>query len=205
MTQALHSLETEPIESRDASWLVSKRMSLVWVVPVLAITAMVRLINLGGSPQRVDDEGTYVAQAYAVSRLGDLSHYTYWYDHPPLGWIQIAGWEKLTLGFRRYDVAVLAGREFIVVAGVVAAAMLFILARRLRLSRPAAGAAVPKDGFPRQRCYPVVAGRIRPGAGSVEAACRLRRGCNLLLDRGPQQGNQPAIPTVSRLADVEDG
>jgi hypothetical protein len=59
--------------------------------------AGVRLINLGGSPQRVDDEGTYVAQAYAVSRLGDLSHYTYWYDHPPLGWIQIAVWGKAHL------------------------------------------------------------------------------------------------------------
>ena len=173
MSQALRSLETEPMESADAStssnwesrgsarpgqprpplvhhptahkvkaWLVTKRISLAWAVPLLAITAIVRLINLGGSPQRVDDEGTYVAQAYAVSRLGDLSHYTYWYDHPPLGWIQIAVWEKLTLGFSRYDVAVLAGREFIVVAAVAAAAMLFILARRLRLSRPTAGAAV---------------------------------------------------------------
>ena len=53
-----------------------------------------------------------------------------------------SGVEKPPLGFSRYNVAVLAGREFIVVAGVVAAAMLFILARRLRLSRPAAGAAV---------------------------------------------------------------
>jgi 4-amino-4-deoxy-L-arabinose transferase-like glycosyltransferase len=162
---ALRSLETEPMESADGStsarpghprpplvhhstghkvmaWLVTKRISLAWAVPLLAITAIVRLINLGGSPQRVDDEGTYVAQAYAVNRLGELSHYTYWYDHPPFGWIQIAVWERLTLGFSRYDVAVLAGREFMVVAGVVAAAMLFILARRLRLSRPAAGAAV---------------------------------------------------------------
>jgi 4-amino-4-deoxy-L-arabinose transferase-like glycosyltransferase len=157
MIQALRSLETEPsarpgqplaplvhhpTAHKVRAWLLTKRMSLAWAIPLLAITAIVRLINLGGSPQRVDDEGTYVAQAYAVSRLGDLSHYTYWYDHPPLGWIQIAVWERLTFGFRRYDVAILAGREFIVVAGVVAAAMLFILARRLRLSRPAAGAAV---------------------------------------------------------------
>jgi 4-amino-4-deoxy-L-arabinose transferase-like glycosyltransferase len=135
-------LVDHPTTHKVRGWLVAKRISLAWAVPLLAITAIVRLINLGGSPQRVDDEGTYVAQAYAVSRLGELSHYTYWYDHPPLGWIQIAVWEKVTLGFSRYNVAVLAGREFIVVAGVVAAAMLFILARRLRLSRPAAGAAV---------------------------------------------------------------
>ncbi|WP_158277089.1 hypothetical protein [Serinibacter arcticus] len=33
-------------------------------------------------PQFIDDEGTYTAQAYAVERLGELTHYTYWYDHP---------------------------------------------------------------------------------------------------------------------------
>jgi hypothetical protein len=38
-----------------------------------------------------DDEGTYVAQAWAVRTQGSLSHYTYWYDHPPFGWLQLAG------------------------------------------------------------------------------------------------------------------
>jgi hypothetical protein len=141
MTQTRRFLE-HPTAQQVRAWLVTKRISLAWAVPLLAMTAIVRLINLGGSPQRVDDEGTYVAQAYAVSRLGELSHYTYWYDHPPLGWIQIAIWGNLTLAFSRHDVVVLAGREFMIVASVVAAAMLFILTRRLRLSRPTAGAAV---------------------------------------------------------------
>lgn len=43
-----------------------------------------------------DDEGTYVAQAWAVLTGLGAHHgpapYTYWYDHPPLGWIQIAIW-----------------------------------------------------------------------------------------------------------------
>ena len=50
--------------------------------------------------------------------LGELSHYTYWYDHPPLGWIQIAGWTKLTDGFARYSSAVIAGRDFMVVCAL---------------------------------------------------------------------------------------
>ena len=44
--------------------------------PILAIllllAAIPRLINLTGSPTRLDDEGTYVAQAYAVSEWVSL-------------------------------------------------------------------------------------------------------------------------------------
>ncbi len=46
---------------------------------------MVNALNLGGSPQRIDDEGTYTAQAWSIGNLGELTHYTYWYDHPPSG------------------------------------------------------------------------------------------------------------------------
>lgn len=93
-------------------------------------------------PQRIDDEGTYTAQAYAVERFGELTHYTYWYDHPPLGWIQIAGYTWVTDAFDRYDIAVLAAREAMVVYHVVAAGLLWFLARRLGLRRPAAAAAL---------------------------------------------------------------
>ena len=43
------------------------------------------------TPAATDDEGTYLAQAWAVQHGQGLAHYTYWYDHPPLGWIQLAG------------------------------------------------------------------------------------------------------------------
>lgn len=123
------------------SW-ARRRHSLLYVVPLLALTAAVSRVGMFGSPQRIDDEGTYTAQAYAVERFGELAHYTYWYDHPPLGWIQIAGWTWLTGAFDRYDVAVMAGREAMVVAHVVAAGLLWLLARRLDLSRFAAAVAV---------------------------------------------------------------
>jgi Dolichyl-phosphate-mannose-protein mannosyltransferase len=131
-----------PRAQRVRIWLEARWASLALALPLLAIAAIVRAINLGGSPQRVDDEGTYTAQAYTVSRLGELTHYTYWYDHPPLGWIQMAAWDRLTGAFDRYDVEVLAQREFMVVASVVSAALLFVLARRLHMSRWAAATAV---------------------------------------------------------------
>ena len=31
-----------------------------------------------------------MAEAWAVYMRGDLAHYTYWYDHPPGGWLQLA-------------------------------------------------------------------------------------------------------------------
>ncbi|MEW5808015.1 MAG: glycosyltransferase family 39 protein [Actinomycetota bacterium] len=108
---------------------------------LMALTALLRLINIAGSPIRLDDEGTYVAQAFAVSQWGELAHYTYWYDHPPGGWLQIAAWMTLTgPGFGPN--AVTAGRYLMVVAAVISAGLVWLLARRVGLPRWAAAAAV---------------------------------------------------------------
>src|SRR5262245_26143582 len=61
---------------------------LLAAIVILAIAA--RAWNLFGYPAFSDDEGTYVAQAWAVQNGLGMAHYTYVYDHPPLGWIQIA-------------------------------------------------------------------------------------------------------------------
>lgn len=127
---------------RARQWLRQRRGELLYLVPLVTIAALASRIGFAGSPQRIDDEGTYVAQAWAVENLGQLGHYTYWYDHPPLGWIQIASWTWATDAFARYGEAVLAGREAMVVAHVISVALLWMLARRLRLGRPAAAAAL---------------------------------------------------------------
>jgi 4-amino-4-deoxy-L-arabinose transferase-like glycosyltransferase len=116
-------------------------VTLYWIVPTFLVSAAVQLINMGGSPQRIDDEGTYTGQAWAIGAFGELTHYTYWYDHPPVGWIQIAAYTGLTGAFERYDVAVLAAREAMVFFTLVAVVLVWALARRLSLSRPAATAA----------------------------------------------------------------
>lgn len=114
---------------------------LAWLLPVLAIGMVVNAINLGGSPQRIDDEGTYTAQAWSIGHLGQLTHYTYWYDHPPLGWIQIAGYAGLTGAWDRHDVAVVAAREAMLVATAIAAVLLWLLVRRLGFARVTASVA----------------------------------------------------------------
>src|SRR4051794_17723738 len=114
-------------------------------IPILGIllilTATLRLINLTGSPARLDDEGTYVAQAYAVAHWGEIAHYTYWYDHPPAGWLQLALWTAIS-GPDFGGNAVAAGRYLMVAVAVLTAGLLWLLARRVDVSRWASAAAV---------------------------------------------------------------
>jgi hypothetical protein len=73
---------------------------------------------------------------------GQLAHYTYWYDHPPVGWIQLVPWLWLGDGLDRAPSAVGAGREMMVGVLVVSAALLYLWARRLGFHRGFAVAAV---------------------------------------------------------------
>jgi Dolichyl-phosphate-mannose-protein mannosyltransferase len=108
---------------------------------LLIVTAAVRLINLTRSPARLDDEGTYMAQAYAMVKWGELAHYTYWYDHPPAGWLQLALWTAIS-GPDLGGNVIAAGRYLMVVVAVITAALLWALARRIEMSRWASAAAV---------------------------------------------------------------
>ncbi|BDZ49927.1 hypothetical protein GCM10025867_21680 [Frondihabitans sucicola] len=130
-----------PAGQERSSWLRRHGTTLMFLVPVLAIVGVVQRINMTGSPQRIDDEGTYTAQAWSIGNLGELTHYTYWYDHPPLGWIQIAGYTGLTGAFGRYAQAVMAGREAMIFFALVSVLLVWLLARRMDLSRPAAAVA----------------------------------------------------------------
>jgi hypothetical protein len=128
--------------ARLRAWFAPRRRSSLWLAPLLLLAAVVHRVNYAVAPQRIDDEGTYTAQAYAVERFGELAHYTYWYDHPPLGWLQMAAWTAATNAFDRAELAVTAGREAMLVAHVVSVALLWVLARRYDLGRPTAAAAV---------------------------------------------------------------
>ncbi|AGB21263.1 PMT family glycosyltransferase, 4-amino-4-deoxy-L-arabinose transferase [Mycobacterium sp. JS623] len=108
---------------------------------LLTLTATLRLINLTRSPIRMDDEGTYMAQAYAVTEWGQLAHYTYWYDHPPAGWLQLALWTAIS-GPDFGGNAVAAGRYLMVGVAVITAGLLWTLARRIEMSRWASAVAV---------------------------------------------------------------
>ncbi|MFE9424763.1 ArnT family glycosyltransferase [Kitasatospora sp. NPDC006697] len=99
--------------------------------------------NITGFPGVSDDEGTYLAQAWAVQTQHGMAHYTYWYDHPPLGWIQLAVLSWLP-GHLAPDGGLFTAQMRVVMLPVTAASclLLFTLARRLGLARLSATAAV---------------------------------------------------------------
>jgi 4-amino-4-deoxy-L-arabinose transferase-like glycosyltransferase len=107
------------------------------------VTALagVHALGMSSAPAWFDDEGTYVAQAWAVQTWHELAHYTYWYDHPPLGWLVIAAWTWPTHAFER-TWSVEAGRELMLIVHVVSCVLLYVLARRLGLRRPTAAVGV---------------------------------------------------------------
>jgi dolichyl-phosphate-mannose-protein mannosyltransferase len=122
--------------------LWAHRTSITLLLALLAVVAVVHATGMARAPQRVDDEGTYVAQAWAVQHWRTLGHYTYWYDHPPLGWLLLAAWTTATGAFTRAATAIAAGREFMLGLQLVSVALLYGVARRLGLRRAAAAGAV---------------------------------------------------------------
>lgn len=130
------------LRSRARAWASSHRVSLLLLGGLLVVVGVVHAWGMAWSPGPSDDEGTYMAQAWAVQRTGQLAHYTYWYDHPPLGWLTIAAWTWLTGAFDRSVGAVAAGRELMLLVQLASCALLYLLGRRIALSRVAAAAAV---------------------------------------------------------------
>ena len=123
------------VRARLARWLRTYWIDLVVVAVLTGLGAAAHIAGMDNSPARFDDEGSYTAYAWAVQNWHKLGHYTYWYAHPPLGWIQIAGWTWLTDGFDRAPYAVAAAREFMLVCKLVSIVLLYLLAKRAGMSR----------------------------------------------------------------------
>ncbi len=105
---------------------------------ILLVSALAHGINMAGFPFYESDEGTYMSQAWAVVRLGQLAPYTYWYDHAPVGWFQLAAWSTLTGGFTTFDTPINTGRVFMLLLQVLSTWMLYQITRRISNSAVAA-------------------------------------------------------------------
>jgi hypothetical protein len=130
----------QPLVDRRLRWrlwrrLLDNRLDLAIVAGLMVLGGVVHYRGMYASPARFDDEGTYTAYGWAVQNWHVLSHYTYWYAHPPLGWMQIALWTWITHGFERAPYAVGAAREFMFVCKLASIALLYGLATRLGFGR----------------------------------------------------------------------
>jgi cellulose synthase/poly-beta-1,6-N-acetylglucosamine synthase-like glycosyltransferase len=100
-----------------------------WVV----FGAVLAAVNLAQFPAFFDDEGTYYSQAWAIQALGQLSPYTYWYDHPPLGWIQLSAFTWFTDPMFTGSAALLSARVVMIGYGLATAVLVFVLGTRIGL------------------------------------------------------------------------
>jgi hypothetical protein len=114
---------------------------------LIGASGVLHALNMASAPQWRTEEGTAVGRAWTLEHLGSLAPPTYWYDHPPLGWLQLTGWTWLTSAFERGPTAIAAGREAMLVAHVLSACLLWVLARRLGLARWAAALALVVFGL----------------------------------------------------------
>ncbi len=113
-----------------------------WAEAIMVVLALMGVLtahayNMFNFPRFELDEGTYMANAWAITQ-GMLSPYSYGYGHPPLGWIQIAAWLQLTGGPFTFGNAIDSGRVFMLFYAVGSALLVYLIGRRLTGSRSAA-------------------------------------------------------------------
>ena len=132
---------------RDRLAWVRQHSGVTVLLPVLALVTAVHATGITRWPGFSDDEGTYVAQAWAVLNGQGLTHYTYWYDHPPLGWLQLAGLRGLAGPLLEDLSAVAAGRVLMLAPLVASCTLLWLWARRIGVRVPAAAMAVALFGL----------------------------------------------------------
>ena len=119
-----------------------------YIVGVLvAIVVFVQGINIANFPTVSDDEGTYLAQAWAIQHGHGLAHYSYWYDHPPFGWIQIAALSWIPALLFNGSMVVMHARVIMLPVSAIGAALVYVLCLRLRMARWAAVVAVVAFGL----------------------------------------------------------
>jgi endo-1,4-beta-D-glucanase Y len=125
---------------RARAWLNGLGLELPLVLLLGAVALIAHAINMFQYPalDRFDDEGIYIAQAWAVLRQFRLSPYTYWYDHAPVGWMVIAAWMGLTGGPLTFGSAIDSGRILVLLLHVLSVPLLYRVARKLGIGIPAA-------------------------------------------------------------------
>ncbi|OKK06192.1 glycosyltransferase [Streptomyces sp. CB03234] len=125
----------------------SSRPDLILCGVLLVAILLVQGWNIQQYPTLSDDEGTYLAQAWAVQNGRGLAHYTYWYDHPPLGWMQLAALTWIPSLIAPETMTVASMRLAMLLVSAASAVLLYVLARRLWLPRWAAGLAMALFGL----------------------------------------------------------
>ncbi|WP_285609347.1 ArnT family glycosyltransferase [Actinokineospora globicatena] len=107
-------------------------LDILTITAVGAVAALGAVLRLGAidSPAQ-PGEGRNVAQVFAVDSLGKLLDA----NASPLAWLQAGGYTSLTDSFVRHSTALGAAREPMVITAAITAILMWVLSRRMGLSR----------------------------------------------------------------------
>jgi hypothetical protein len=114
---------------------ITTRPDLAITLLVVAAVLLVQGLNINNYPTVTDDEGTYLAQAWAIQHGRGLAHYSYLYDHPPLGWVQVAALSWIPALLWHGSLAVMHARVIMLPVSAAGTALVYVVARRLELPR----------------------------------------------------------------------
>jgi endo-1,4-beta-D-glucanase Y len=110
---------------------MGRRKQLLIIIGVLLFSGIAHGINMFNFPYFENDEGIYISQGWSVFNLSQLSPYTYWYDHAPLGWIVIGLWQRLTGGVFAFGESVASGRALMLLIHVLTAGGLLFIGKKI--------------------------------------------------------------------------
>jgi 4-amino-4-deoxy-L-arabinose transferase-like glycosyltransferase len=127
LATGLKTVEAVSIKAYIPAWL-----RMVIIVLGLAAILVAHAINMFSNPRYESDEGVYMMSAWAITH-GRIEAYPYGYGHPPLAWIVIAVWTKLTGGFFTFGNAINSGRVLVLLMTVGSAWFVYRIAYHLRL------------------------------------------------------------------------
>ena len=100
---------------------------------MIIIVSLLHGWNMLHYPYYESDEGTYISQAWSLMTTGELAPYTYWYDHPPAGWIFMASWVQVIHGgdFFAFGTSVDTLRVLMLVVHLVSTGLIFYIVHRV--------------------------------------------------------------------------
>jgi len=108
------------------------------VLTALAVSGFTHAYGMWSYPEFDLDEGAILSQAWAIVHLGKLDPYTYWYDHPPLGWIFLSPFTWLFAKIGVGSSAPEGGRVVLLGINLLAVFFLFQIMHRVTRSKAAA-------------------------------------------------------------------
>lgn len=98
----------------------------------LLVAGFLHGYNMLHFPYFESDEGTYTSQAWSIVREHKITPYTYWYDHPPLGWSLMALWNNvLPEKFFTFGSSLDTGRVFMLIVHLITASLIYYIVYRL--------------------------------------------------------------------------